>query len=306
MDENHKKEQKENAVNNLTNASNNHEHAHEHTNVNNTHNVNNVTITINGVKISCSSEQYVLDIAKLENIDIPHLCLHDRLERTANCRLCVVELELNGKKRITTSCNIKAVEGMIITTHSPKVLEHRRINLELLLANHDLNCPVCPKNFNCDLQKYSSELIIKEIRFNGSRRICPVDESSHSIRRDNNRCILCGRCIKMCNDVQTVNAIQQNFRGFNTMVTPPLGHNMAESDCVNCGQCVIACPTGALTEKSDIQNVIDALNTPGKILVAQTAPSIRATLGECFGMTPGHNVTRRMVQALRLIGFQSI
>ncbi|MGV8087330.1 MAG: [FeFe] hydrogenase, group A, partial [Candidatus Woesearchaeota archaeon] len=133
-----------------------------------------------------------------------------------------------------------------------------------------------------------------------------VDESSHSIRRDNNKCILCGRCIKMCDDIQTVNAIQQNFRGFNTQVTPPLGHNMAESACVNCGQCVIACPTGALTEKSDIQNVIDALNTPGKILIAQTAPSIRATLGECFGMEPGHNVTRRMVQALRLIGFQKV
>ena len=148
--------------------------------------------------------------------------------------------------------------------------------------------------------------MLKETRFGGDRRRVPVDESSHSIRRDDNRCILCGKCIKMCNDVQTVNAIQQNFRGFNTVVTPPLGHTMAESACVNCGQCVIACPTGALTEKSDIQHVIDALNTPGKILIAQTAPSIRATLGECFGMSPGHNVTGKMVQALRMIGFQKV
>jgi iron-only hydrogenase group A len=149
-------------------------------------------------------------------------------------------------------------------------------------------------------------MIIKETRFNGKRKNVPVDESSHSIRRDNNKCILCGRCIKMCNDVQTVNAIQQNFRGFNTLVTPPLGHNMLESACVNCGQCVIACPTGALTEKSDIQHVIDALNDPTKLLIAQTAPSIRATLGECFGMNPGHNVTGKMVQALRMVGFQKV
>jgi iron-only hydrogenase group A len=265
-----------------------------------------VKIVLNGKEVQCNPSEYLIDIASRENIDIPRLCLHDRLERTANCRLCIVEIELNGKKRIMTSCSTKPSEGMIVNTHTPKVLEHRRINLELLLANHDLNCPICPKNLHCDLQRYSSEMIITETRFTGARKKVPVDESSCSIRRDNNRCILCGRCIKMCNDVQTVNAIQQNFRGFNTMVTPPLGHNMKESACVNCGQCVIACPTGALTEKSDIQHVIDALNTPGKVLIAQTAPSIRATLGECFGMTPGHNVTGRMVTALRMIGFHKV
>jgi len=265
-----------------------------------------VKIILNGKEVQCNSNEYLIDIAKEQNIDIPRLCLHDRLERTANCRLCIVEVELNGKKKIMTSCSTKAAEGMIISTHTPKVLEHRRINLELLLANHDLNCPVCPKNLNCELQRYSSEMIITETRFNGARKKVPVDESSCSIRRDNNKCILCGRCIKMCNDVQTVNAIQQNFRGFNTIITPPLGHDMKESACVNCGQCVIACPTGALTEKSDIQHVIDALNTPGKLLIAQTAPSIRATLGECFGMVPGHNVTGKMVTALHMIGFNKV
>ena len=287
------------------------EHGHEHnTSEHHTehtvHPAPKVKIILNGKEVQCDSSRYLIDIAKEENIEIPRLCLHDRLERTANCRLCIVEVELNGKKKIMTSCSTKPSEGMIISTHTPKVLEHRRINLELLLANHDLNCPVCPKNLNCDLQKYSSDMIITETRFGGARKKVPVDESSCSIRRDNNRCILCGRCIKMCNDVQTVNAIQQNFRGFNTMVTPPLGHTMKESACVNCGQCVIACPTGALTEKSDIQHVIDALNTPGKILIAQTAPSIRATIGECFGMAPGHNVTGKMVNALRMIGFNKV
>jgi iron-only hydrogenase group A len=147
--------------------------------------------------------------------------------------------------------------------------------------------------------------MVKDTRFTGWRKQFSIDESSPSIRRDNSRCILCGKCIKMCNDVQTVYAIDQNFRGVHTVVSPPLGHDMAESACVNCGQCVIACPTGALTEKSDIQHVIDALNSD-KILIAQTAPSIRATLGECFGMTPGTNVTGKMVTALKKIGFHYV
>jgi len=269
----------------------------------------NIDITINGIKIKCNPNDYILDIAKENSIEIPHLCFHERLERTANCRLCVVDASINGKSKIVMSCATKPSPGMIINTHTPKVLEARRINLELLLANHDLNCPICPKNLNCKLQSYSSELMIKELRFSGARKMLQVDNSSPSIRRDNNRCILCGRCIKMCNDVQTVFAIEQHNRGFNTVVSPAFFHSMNESSCVNCGQCVIACPTGALTEKSDIQQVIDTLNNAqgsGKILIAQTAPSIRATLGECFGMKPGTNVTGKMVAALKKLGFNMV
>ena len=265
-----------------------------------------IKIELNGQEIHCDSEEYLIDIAKREHIYIPHLCLHNRLEHTANCRLCIVEVEINGKKRIATSCSTKPIEGMKVYTHTPKLFEYRRINLELLLANHDLNCPTCPANLNCKLQRYSGELLVKESRFNGSRKMLPVDESSPSIRRDNNRCILCGKCVKMCGDVQTVHAIQQHERGFNTAVEHAFKHTMAESSCVNCGQCVIVCPTGALTERSDIQHVIEALNTEGKILIAQTAPSIRATLGECFGMPPGRNVTGKMVTALRKIGFHKV
>jgi iron-only hydrogenase group A len=264
-----------------------------------------IKIKINNIEIECTTEDYLLDIAQKHEIKIPHLCHHERLERTANCRLCVVEAEVQGKKKMVMSCATKAQEGMTIDTHTPKVLEARRINMELLLANHDLNCPTCPKNLNCKLQSYSTDFMIKDIRFPGRKRNVPVDESSHSIRRDNNKCILCGRCIKMCNDVQTVYAIDQNFRGFNTLVTPALGHNMEESACVNCGQCVIVCPTGSLTEMSDINHVIDALNS-GKLLVAQTAPSIRAALGECFGMPPGTEVTGKMVTALKRLGFNYV
>ena len=266
---------------------------------------NNVKIFLNGNPVVCRTDEYLIDVAWREGIHIPNLCLHERLERTANCRLCVVEVEMNGKKKVMTSCSTKPIDGMKVYTHTPKILEARRINIELLLANHDLNCPICPKNLNCKLQTYSSDLMVKESRFLGWRKEFVVDESSPSIRRDNNRCILCGKCIKMCNDVQTVFAIDQNKRGVHTVVSPPLGHDMNESACVNCGQCVIACPTGALTEKSDIQHVIDALNSD-KILIAQTAPSIRATLGECFEMPAGTNVTGKMVAALKKIGFHYV
>lgn len=265
-----------------------------------------IKIELNGKEIQCDSEDYLIDIAEKEKINIPHICNHERLEHTANCRLCIVEVEMNGKRRVMTSCSTKPTEGMKIFTHTPKLFEYRRINLELLLANHDLNCPTCPANLNCKLQRYSGELLVKESRFNGARKQLPIDESSPSIRRDNNRCILCARCVKMCGDVQTVHAIQQHHRGFNTVVEHSFNHTMAESSCVNCGQCVIACPTGALTEKSDIQHVINALNTEGKLLIAQTAPSIRATLGECFGMPAGKNVTGKMVAALRKIGFHKV
>lgn len=262
-------------------------------------------IKINNMDCEVKKGDKVIDIAKRAGIKIPHLCMHERLERTANCRLCVVEVEKNGISKIMTSCNLNPSEGMIIKTHTPKVLESRRINLELLLANHDLECPSCPKNLKCKLQKYASDFMVEEIRFKGERNIYEIDNSSVSIRRDNNRCIKCGRCVKVCNDIQTVNAIDFQHRGFKTSVTPPLDYGLGESRCVNCGQCVIVCPTGALTEKPDIQGVINALNS-NKILIAQTAPSIRATLGESFGMKPGINVTGKMVTALRLLGFNKV
>jgi iron-only hydrogenase group A len=184
-------------------------------------------------------------------------------------------------------------------------MEARRINIDLLLANHDLNCTTCRANLNCKLQKYASDMMVDQIRFSGEKRSEPVDDSSVSIRRDNNKCILCERCFRVCNEIQTVYAIGLANRGFKTKVAPPFGMSMNESACVNCGQCVIACPTAALSEKSDIQGVIDALNS-GKHIIAQTAPSIRVTLGECFGMAPGTAVTGRMVTALREIGFRKV
>jgi NADP-reducing hydrogenase subunit HndD len=262
-----------------------------------------VKLRINGREVEAQAGETIMAVAERNGIEIPHFCVNERLGPIGACRLCVVELK--GAQRLAASCSTPVSEGMEISTHSPRVLEARRYNMELLLANHDLNCTTCKENLSCRLQQYASDLMITDIRFSGEKREDPVDNSSVSIRRDNNKCILCEQCVRVCNDIQTVHAIGLVNRGFATKVAPPFGLSMKDSACVNCGQCVVACPTAALTERSDIQGVIDALNS-GKHLIAQTAPSIRATLGECFGMAPGSLVTGKMVSALREIGFEKV
>lgn len=264
---------------------------------------NQITLTINDKEVTAKPGEMILDVARRNSIHIPHLCLDERLERIGACRLCVVEVK--GVQKLFASCCTPVKEGIVVNTYSPRVLEARRINLELLFANHDLNCITCDKNRDCKLQKYAEELMIKDIRFQGEVREGEVDESSVSIKRDNSKCILCERCLRVCNEIQTTYAIGLQNRGFDTTVKPPFFQNMEESSCVKCGQCVISCPTAALTQKSDIQNVIDALNSD-KYLIVQTAPSIRATLGECFNMSPGRSVTGKMVTALKNIGFHKV
>lgn len=262
-----------------------------------------VSVNLNGESVEADDGEMIIDVARRNGIDVPHLCWNVRLERIGACRICVVEVE--GNPKLVASCSTPVKQGMVIKTHTPRVLEARRTNLELLLANHELNCTACAKNLKCRLQEYAHDFMIQEIPFAGKKRQEEPDHSSPSIVRDNNKCILCEQCIQVCNKIQTVYAIGLQNRGFKTRVAPPLGMNMNESACINCGQCVVACPTGALTEKSSIKEVIDALNS-GKYLIAQTAPSIRATLGECFGLPPGVPVTGQMVSALRDLGFQKV
>ena len=262
-----------------------------------------IAIKINNKELKANKGETILEVARKNGINIPHFCWNERLVKLGACRICVVEVK--GKQKLFALCTTPVEEGMEINTHSPRVLEARRTNLELLLANHDLNCVTCAENLHCKLQRYAEELMIKDIRFEGEKRSEKPDESSVSIRRDNNKCILCEQCIRVCNDIQTVYAIGLQNRGFKTKVSPAFNLNMHESSCIKCGQCVIACPTGALTEKSDINQVIAALNSD-KYLIAQTAPSIRATLGECFNMPAGTPVTGKMVTALKHIGFHKV
>lgn len=263
-----------------------------------------VRVKINGEDIVAYEGENIIELCRRNNIKIPHLCYHERLPEIGACRLCIVEVE--GARNLLASCVTPVREGMNIFTHSPRVIEARKINLKLLLANHDLNCTTCKRNLNCKLQKYAEEFMIEDIEYEGERRVEPVDNSSVSIRRNNNKCVLCQRCIQMCNEVQSVYAIGLQKRGFHSKVSPPFDIDMNHSACVNCGQCVIVCPSGALTEHRDIQPVIDELNDKSKIKIAQVAPSIRATIGEMFGFEPGTPVTGKVVAALRELGFDYV
>src|SRR6056297_3450691 len=247
-----------------------------------------IKIKVNEKEVLASVGEKLLDVLRREGINIPTLCSNKHLLPSGSCRLCVVEIE--NAPKLMASCTTPVREGMSVKTHTPNVIKSRRMNIELLLANHNKDCTSCAQNLNCKLQKYSEELMINEIRFEGEKRQSTPDTSSISIKRDNSKCILCGQCYRTCNEIQTVYAIGQENRGFQTKVTPPFNLNMSESSCVNCGQCVIACPTGALSEQSNVREVADALAS-NKILIAQTAPSIRATLGELFGMGTGKSVT---------------
>jgi len=262
-----------------------------------------ISITLNGESVEAEDGEMIIDVARRNGIDVPHLCWNVRFDRIGACRICVVEVE--GMPKLAASCSTPVRQGMMVKTHTPRVLEARRMNLELLLANHDLNCTTCARNLKCRLQEYAHDFMIQETPFTGRRKQEKADYSSPSIVRDNNKCILCEQCIQACNKIQTVYAIGLQNRGFKTRVSPPFDTTMAESACVNCGQCVVACPTGALIEKSNIKEVVEALNS-GKYMIAQTAPSIRATLGECFGMPPGTPVTGKMVAALKDLGFNKI
>lgn len=264
------------------------------------------TISINDQEVEATQGESLFEVCKKNNIDIPHLCYHERLPAIGACRMCVVEVE--GARGLIASCVTPVRGGMKVHTHSPAVIDARRTNLKLLLANHDLECTSCKKNLNCKLQRYAEEFMIEQEGCNycGYKKSKTVDNSSVSIRRDNNKCILCQRCVQMCNEVQTTYAIGLQGRGFETCVSPPFDANMAESSCVNCGQCVIVCPSGALTEKQDIQPVVDILNQKKSTKMVQVAPSIRATIGECFGLPAGTPVTGKLVTALKMLGFDYV
>ncbi|MBW2984887.1 [FeFe] hydrogenase, group A [Candidatus Woesearchaeota archaeon] len=261
-------------------------------------------LKINGSEVEAKEGEYIIDVAARNGIEIPHLCYTEKLERIGACRLCIVEIK--GMPKLQASCCTEVKEGMEVNTHSPRVLEARRMNMQLLLANHGfLSCTSCKENLLCKVQRYASELMIEDVVFESIAKEKKIDDSSVSIRRDNNKCVLCEQCVRVCNDVQTVYAIGMTKRGVDTKITPAFGHTMKESACINCGQCVVACPSGALTERSSIPEVIDALNSD-KYLIVQTAPSIRATLGELFGIPAGTAVTGKMVTALKQIGFDKV
>jgi len=266
--------------------------------------MNTVNITIDGHKLKVPGAINIWGAAKMAGIKIPTLCHFGNLHPAGACRVCLVEME--GSKALVPACNYTVTEGMVIRTHTPEVIKARRLMVELMLSDHPRECLTCDRNLNCELQKLAADLGIEKVRFQSELPRWEKDETSPSIVRDPNKCILCGRCVRTCGETQTVNVYSVHNRGFKSVVSPGLFRGLGEADCTLCGQCVAACPTSAITIKNDIPRVRAAIADPAKHVVVQTAPAVRVALGELFGQEPGTLVTGKMAAALRLLGFDRV
>ncbi len=263
-----------------------------------------VNITIDGIKAQVPKDCTVLEAAKLLDINIPTLCHLKGINEVGACRMCVVEVK--GARTLQASCVLPVSEGMDVRTCSPAVMDARKTILDLMLSRHERECLTCSRNLNCELQKLCDEMGIDKVSFEGEKIRYTVDEASPSIVRDQNKCILCGRCIAVCRDIQHTEAINFVNRGIRTTVATPYGKALTEVNCINCGQCIKICPVGALREKDDTQKVWSALGNPDLHVVVQTAPAVRVGLGEEFGMPVGTNVEGKMITALKRLGFDRV
>ena len=265
-----------------------------------------MAITINGKEIDFEQGETVLQVARRAGIQIPHLCSLDWAPSpSASCRLCVVEVE--GMPKLQTSCTLPAADGLVVRTHTPRILRARRAIVELLVANHPQDCLACNRSGNCELADLTQELGVRPRQYVGMKKDQSLDISSAAIWRDPNKCVLCGRCVTMCHHVQGVGAIDFTGRGFRTQVGPGFSDGLNVSGCVLCGQCVRVCPTGALMERSHVDGVVEALGDPDTVVVAQIAPAVPATLSKGRGKGQAvPDMLARLAAALKTVGFRAV
>ena len=264
-----------------------------------------VTVKINGREYEVPAGSKIIDAARIAKIDIPTLCYLKDVNEIGACRLCLVEVK--GARGLMAACVTEVADGMEIYTNTPKVQASRKTNLELILSTHKKECLSCIRSGSCELQKLCRDLgVTDENRFAGRNVEGLKDESTAFLVRDNDKCILCRRCVAACKNMQGIGVIEALNRGFDTQIGSAFDQPLAATSCVSCGQCIVACPVGALHEKDDTEKVWDAINDPTKHVAICTAPSIRATIGECFGIEPGVDTEGKMVAALKRVGFDGV
>lgn len=260
-------------------------------------------MTIDGRHVEFSDEKNVLTVIRNAGIDIPTLCYVSELSTYGSCRLCIVE---DDRGKTFASCSEKPRDGMVIYTNTPRLMRYRKLILELLLAAHERDCTTCVVSGSCHLLELAQRLCVDDVRFKNTREPQPIDHSSAAIIRNPNKCILCGDCVRMCSDIQGINAIDFAYRGTDALVTPAFNKTINETACVGCGQCRVVCPTGAITVRNDVMPVMEALADRNAIVVAQIAPAVRLALGDKFGLPKGTNVMGMIVNVMHRLGFDEV
>jgi iron-only hydrogenase group A len=263
-----------------------------------------INVTINSRKLGVPDGSTILAAARQAGVSVPTLCNMEHREAIGACRVCLVEVE--GARTLAAACSTPAAEGMVVRTHSPRAREARRKVVELLLSEHDGYCPTCDRNRSCELRALADELGVERLPYAGERAAPHLDDSTPALVRDNTKCVKCRRCVSVCAEVQGVGALFPQGRGFKTVIGPAFTRDLQGVACVQCGQCAAVCPVGAITEKSSLPAIWKAIEDPAKTVLVQTAPAIRAALGEEFGFPPGTRTTGKMAAALRRIGFDGV